>query len=39
MRTTTYQLGLGIWLALPALVILLAAAAHAGWSALEWAVR
>ena len=38
-RETSYQLGLGLWIALPVLTFLLAAAAHAGWRFAAWVLQ
>lgn len=37
--STKYQMGLGVWLMLPILTFLLAAAAHAGWLFTGWVLR
>ncbi len=39
MRSTSYKIGLGVWIALPILAFLLAAAAHAGWLFTAWVLR
>lgn len=39
MRETSYQIGMGVWLGLPVLVFLLAAAAHVGWRFGGWLLQ